>query len=156
MATKKDKVDFIYNVAKYNGLKYTKTNLNRMPEEALDEFINQSSEVKEKFDLYLAHIASEKKTESTNKSPQNKKIEVLAVSDEKIDLLNKIVNEIANNPTSFVAITNMQEFLGSLKYGEIPDDVLNSNIDILTDVSPGWAMKLLEFSVAQTVALQDN
>ena len=157
MATKKDKVDFIYNVAKHNGLKYTKTNLSRLPEETLDNFINQSSEVKEKFNLYMEHIASEKKTKSKNKLPRNKeKKEILEASDEKISLLNQIVSDLANDPTSFLATMKMGEFLGELKYGEIPNDILNRNIDILTNVSPGWAMKLLEFSVHQDLTLQDN
>ena len=141
MATKKDKVDFIYNVAKYNGLKYTKTSLNRMPVEALDKFINQSSEVKEKFELYLEHISSNKNAKS---------------ADGSIELLNEIVGDLVDSPTSFLAIMKMNDFMGNLKYGEIPDNILKINIDILKTVSHVWAFKLLDFSVTQTLALQDE
>ena len=157
MATKKDKVDFIYNVAKYNGLKYTKTSLNRMPVEALGKFINQSSEVKEKFELYLEHISSNKNAKSADGSiKRRRKVEILDVSDEKIELLNEIVGDLVDSPTSFLAIMKMNDFMGNLKYGEIPDNILKINIDILKTVSPVWAFKLLDFSVSQTLVLQDE
>lgn len=158
MATRKDKIDFIYNVAKYNGLKnYTKTNLNKMPEEFLDEFINQSDEVKEKFALYLSHVESAKKPKSVRKAPQKKKMEVFEASDEKIELLNEVAGNLAKNPTSLLAILEFKECLGELKYGEVPEIDLMRNIDILKEASaPQWALKLLKFSVDQALAMQEK
>lgn len=157
MATKKDKVDYIYKVAKHNNLKITKTYLNGLSNEELDKYINSSPEVKDAFNSYLEFIKKEKKTTNKSKSLQNRRQEkISAVSNEKIDSLNRIVSALANNPSSFLAILDMQEFMESLKYGEIPDDVLSNNIKILTNVSPGWAMKLLDFSVNQILALQEK
>ena len=71
-------------------------------------------------------------------------------------MLNEIVGDLVDSPTSFLAIMKMNDFMGNLKYGEIPDNILKINIDILKTVSSVWAFKLLDFSVAQTLALQDE
>ena len=162
-ATKKQMVEFINSRCRINEKKIPKTKLNQLAECDLMKIITSNQDLEKAFNDY---IESEnlrpqipktesciKKQNATGNINTNGKAESnQALTEELI----RLVNQLVEDPTSFLSIMEFKKFIGKLPYGSVDFNTLKSLIDKVMEVDLGTAFLLMKYSTAQELFLRDK
>ena len=136
--TKAQMVEFINKRCRVNGKKIPKKQLNQIEKEKLLEIINSQPAMAEAYKEFLKVDNMLVVT-----IPPRKGYEDAALK------LEQLVNRVVMNPKSFMALTEVQNFIGKLPYGSVPYETLNRLAVKAGECEPGIAFLLLEYCAKQ-------
>ena len=136
--TKTQMVEFINKRCRVNGKKIPKTRLNQLDKEALMEVINSQEAMAKAYQEFL------------------KLDRMLVVEGCKNDYypdaakkLEHLTDAVVKNPSSFLALSEIQEFIMKLPYGSVSFDTLNRMVAKVGKCEPTVAFQLLEYIARQ-------
>lgn len=162
-ATKKQMVEFINSSCRVNRKKIPKTKLNQLAKFDLIKIITANEELEKAFSEFIKSVNMCKKT-----SKEESKVKKQSVQDnngtcgkgESNQALTKelihLVNQLIEDPTSFLAIMKFKSFIDNLPYGSVDSNTLSSLIDKVMEIDPRTAFLLLKYSTDQKLFLQDK
>lgn len=162
-ATKKQMVEFINSSCRVNGKKIPKTKLNQLAKCDLIKIITTNEELEKAFSEFIKSENMYKKA-----SKEESKVKKQSVQDNNgtcgkgepnqalTEELIHLVNQLIEDPTSFLAIMKFKGFIDNLPYGSVDFNTLSSLIDKVMEIDPRTAFLLLKYSTDQKLSLQDK
>ena len=162
-ATKKQMVEFINSRCRVKGKKIPKTKLNQLAESDLMKIITANEGIEKAFNDYIENENTRPQTSKTESCIKEQNAESKISTSGKAESnqalteeLIRLVNQLVEDPTSFLSIMEFKKFIENLPYGSVDFNTLSSLIDKVMEVDPGTAFLLLKYSTDQELFLQDK
>ena len=162
-ATKKQLVEFINSRCRVKGKKIPKTKLNQLAESDLMKIISGNKELEKAFGEYIQRENISEKTSKekcAEKKPRVQNHNSTCVKGEPSQALKEeltnLVNQLIEDPTSFLAIMEFNKFISKLPYGSVDFNTLSSLTEAAMEANPGTAFVLLKYSTDQELFFQEK
>jgi len=140
-------VEFFYNMYKANGKKITKTALRKIGVDDLAKIISSDSELSHLYTKFV-NLKSEQTKDMVHPDTITRKEQNAPTSAEAEIILSQIVNNLMNDPTNFINIIKLKEFLAKLPHGTIASNKLIAEGTKLLQKTP-IATLILNYAIEQ-------